>query len=106
MIKYVTVLVRKQSMSREEFSRYWKTTHAPILQQIPGLMGYVQNHARLDPEGNEPPYDGFGELYFESLEAMREGLASPEGEATLADIPNFCDTQRLMRVFVEEVKFV
>jgi len=37
---------------------------------------------------------------------MQEGLASPEGEATLADIPNFCDTQRLVRVFVDEVKFV
>jgi hypothetical protein len=37
---------------------------------------------------------------------MQVGLASPEGEATLADIPNFCDTQRLVRVFVDEVKFV
>ena len=37
---------------------------------------------------------------------MQEGLASPEGEATLADIPNFCNTERLVRVFVDEVKFV
>ena len=37
---------------------------------------------------------------------MQVGLVSPEGEATLADIPNFCDTQRLVRVFVDEVKFV
>jgi uncharacterized protein (TIGR02118 family) len=106
MIKYVTVLFRKAGISREEFSSYWKNIHAPILQQIPELRGYVQNHALPDPEGNEPPYDGFGELYFDSLEAMQVGLTSPEGEATLADIPNFCDTQRLVRVFVDEVKFV
>jgi hypothetical protein len=37
---------------------------------------------------------------------MQEGLGSPEGGATLADIPNFCDTGKLVRVFVEEVKFV
>ena len=37
---------------------------------------------------------------------MQEGLASPEGEATLADIPNFCNTERLVCVFVDEVKFV
>ncbi len=37
---------------------------------------------------------------------MQEGLASPEGEATLADIPNFCNTERLVRVFVDEVRFV
>jgi uncharacterized protein (TIGR02118 family) len=106
MIKYVTVLFRRAGMSREAFSSYWKTTHAPILKKIPGLRGYVQNHAQLDPEGNEPPYDGFGELYFDSVEAIQEGLASSEGEATLADIPNFCDTERLVRVFVEEVQFV
>ncbi len=62
MIKYVTVLSRRARMSREAFSGYWKNTHAPTLQQIPGLRGYVQNHALSDPEGNEPPYDGFGEL--------------------------------------------
>jgi uncharacterized protein (TIGR02118 family) len=106
MIKYVTVLFRRAGMSREEFSSYWKNTHAPILKEIPGLKGYVQNHALADLQGNEPPYDGFGELYFDSLEAMQEGLASLEGEATLADIPNFCDTEKLVRVFVEEVNFV
>jgi hypothetical protein len=31
MIKYVTVLSRRAGTSREEFSSYWKTTHAPIL---------------------------------------------------------------------------
>jgi uncharacterized protein (TIGR02118 family) len=106
MIKYVTVLSKREGMSREEFSNYWKNTHAPILQQIPGLRGFVQNHALPDLEGKEPPYDGFGELYFDSLEAMQGGLGSPEGEATLADIPNFCDTGKLVRVFVEEVTFV
>jgi uncharacterized protein (TIGR02118 family) len=93
-------------MSREEFSSYWKTTHAPILKEIPGLRGYVQNHARLDSEGNEPPCHGFGELYFDSLESMQAGLASSQGEATLADIPNFCDTEKFVRVFVDEVKFL
>jgi uncharacterized protein (TIGR02118 family) len=106
MIKYVTVLSRRAGMSREEYSNYWKNTHAPILKEIPGLMGYVQNHALEDLEGNELPYDGFGELYFDSVEAMQAGLASSEGEATLPDIPNFCDTERLVRDFVEEVKFV
>jgi EthD domain len=39
-------------------------------------------------------YDGFGELHFESVGAVREALRSPEGEAALADIPNFCDTRK------------
>jgi uncharacterized protein (TIGR02118 family) len=105
-IKYVTVLLSRAGMSREEFRNYWRNTHAPILKEISGLRGYVKNHALEDLAGNEPPYDGFGELYFDSVEAMQAGLASSEGEPTLADIPNFCDTERLVRVFVEEVKFV
>jgi len=106
MIKYVTVLFSRAGMSREEFRSYWKYTHVPILKEIPGLRRYVQNHALQDLEGNEPSYDGFGELYFDSVETMQEGLASSEGKATIADIPNFCDTERLVRVFVEEVMFV
>ena len=39
MIKYVTVLFRRAGLSREEFSRYWKNTHAPVLKEIPGLSG-------------------------------------------------------------------
>lgn len=106
MIKYVTVLSRRAGMSREEYSNYWKNTHAPILKEIPGLMGYVQNHALEDLEGNEPPYDGFDELYFENQEAMEEALASSEGEATLGDIPNFCDMGKTLGITVEEVKIV
>jgi uncharacterized protein (TIGR02118 family) len=93
-------------MSREEFRNYWRNTHAPILKEISGLRGYVKNHALEDLEGNEPPYDGFGELYFDSVEAMQAGLARSKDEATLANIPTFCDTEKLVRVFVDEVKFV
>jgi uncharacterized protein (TIGR02118 family) len=45
MIKYVTVLSRRAGLSREEFSNYWRNTHAPILREIRGLMGYVHNRA-------------------------------------------------------------
>jgi len=79
-MKVVYVMFKKAGMSREEFRGYWKDTHAPIAKEMPGLKEYVQNHALVDPEGNEPPYDGFDELYFESQEAMEEALASSEGE--------------------------
>ena len=37
MTKIVYVMFKKASMSREEFSGYWKETHAPIAKEIPGL---------------------------------------------------------------------
>jgi uncharacterized protein (TIGR02118 family) len=62
VMKVVYVRFKKAGMSREEFRGYWKDTHAPIAKEMPGLKEYVQNHALVDPEGHEPPYDGFDEL--------------------------------------------
>jgi uncharacterized protein (TIGR02118 family) len=106
MMKVVYVLFKKAGMSREEFRGYWKDTHAPIAKEMQGLKEYIQNHALVDPEGNEPPYDGFDELYFENQEAMEEALASSEGEATFGDISNFCDMGKTLGITVEEVKIV
>ena len=104
MTKIVYVMFKIASMSREEFSGYWKESHAPMAKEIPGLKGYVQNHALPDPEGNEPPYAGFAELYFESQEAMEEALGTQQGEHLLADLPNFCEMDKTLGIAVEEVK--
>jgi uncharacterized protein (TIGR02118 family) len=104
MTKVVYVMFAKEGMSREEFRGYWKDTHAPIAKEMPGLRGYVQNHALADPEGNEPPYDGFAELYFDGQEAMEEALTTQQGEATLADLANFCDMAKTLGIAVEEVE--
>jgi uncharacterized protein (TIGR02118 family) len=102
--KVVYVTFKKAGMGREEFRRYWKDTHAPVAKKMPGLRGYVQNHALADAEGNEPPYDGFEELYFGSQEAMEVAIASSEGQATINDLPNFCDTAKTLGIAVEEVE--
>jgi len=94
MMKVVYVMFKKAGMSRKEFRGCWKDTHAPIAKEMPGLKEYVQNHALVDPEGNEPPYDGFDELYFESQEAMEEALASSEGERLSATAPTSATWKR------------
>jgi uncharacterized protein (TIGR02118 family) len=106
MMKVVYVMFKKEGMSREEFRSYWKDTHAPVAKEMPGLKEYVQNHALVDAEGNEPPYDGFDELYFESQEAMEEAIATQEGQMTLNDLPNFCDMSKSLGIAVEEVKII
>jgi uncharacterized protein (TIGR02118 family) len=104
MMKVLYVMFKKEGTDREEFRRYWRDTHAPMVKQMPGINGYVQNHALPDPEGNEPPYDGFAELYFDSQEAMEEALATQEGEAVVADLSNFCDMTKTLGIAVEEVE--
>jgi uncharacterized protein (TIGR02118 family) len=107
MVKAIFVLYRKPGTSGEEFRRYWRETHAPIAEKIPGLRRYVQNHALPDPEsGAEPAYAGFAELRFDSPEALQQGITSPEGEAALTDLENFTDTEKNTSVVVEEVEVV
>lgn len=46
-------------------------------------------------------YYRIAELYFESMERMQESLGSPEGQETVADIPNFATGDAT--VFISEV---
>lgn len=95
--KVVVVLYKRPDLSWEEFRRYWREQHAARALRIPGLRRYVHNDA---PEPGNPPY-GIAELSFDSVDALRAGLASPEGQAALGDLANFADPDRTGLVVVE-----
>ena len=105
MTKAIFTLYRRPDMSGDEFRDYWRNTHGPISAKLPGLNKYVQNHALATEEG-EPAIAGIAEVYFDSVETMQDALASPEGEAALADLPNFTDAERTITIIVDEVDVV
>jgi uncharacterized protein (TIGR02118 family) len=92
MIKLVFTIRRRDGMTREEFQRYWRVEHAPLVErhaQALRIRRYVQTHARdtdLDEalagsRGSEPRYyDGVAELWWESVEDMLEAVASEAGQ--------------------------
>ena len=104
--KAMFVLHRRADMGWDEFDKYWRDVHGPIAAKLPGLRKFVQHHAipAATPEGR--PCDGIAELWFDSPEALQAGLASPEGAATLADIPNFLDGTKTGMIVVEDVQVV
>jgi len=106
MTKVVYIVHRRPDMDRDEFCRYWREVHGPIAAKIPGLRKYVQNHAVPDPASGDLPCDGIAELWFDSPQALQAGLASPEGVATTADIPNFLNPDRVGEMVVDEVEVV
>lgn len=106
MVKAFFILHRKADMDMESFRRYWKDTHGPIAAKIPGLRKYVQYHAVPGAMPGDSPCDGVAELWFDSPEAMQAALTSPEGAATMGDIPNFMDASRSGAIVVEEVQVV
>ena len=102
MIKVLYILRRQEGMTADAFNAHWRDLHGPIAARMPGLVRLVQNRPYPDPYGQFLPADGVDEMYFESVEAMQAGLASPEGRAMLADFENFVDTRNSGPMVIEE----
>ena len=102
MTKVLVMLHKQEAQSWDEFQRYWHEIHGPIAARIPGLRGYVQNHAT---DRGDVPY-AVAELSFDSPEALQAALATPEGQAALADLGNFVDGEMTGLAVVEEVRIV
>ncbi len=105
MQKLLFVLQFREDMSRKEALRYWRDVHGPIAGKLPGLKKYVQDHATSAPEG-DLRFGGIAELWFESREALESALASPEWQATIADVPNFAVHETSWGALVDEIALV
>jgi uncharacterized protein (TIGR02118 family) len=80
------------------FDRYYRETHIPLAKRIPGLRSYVIS--RTPPRmlaGN--PVHLVAELTFDSMADIEAALASPEGQATAADLANFAHTGAALLIF-------
>jgi uncharacterized protein (TIGR02118 family) len=101
MAKVIFILQRRQDVSHDECLQYWSgPVHTGIVNAIPGLSRWVQNHV-VGPPG-ELVCDGVGELWFASEEAMTSALNSPEMAAAVEDAKNFLDMSRTGLLIVQE----
>lgn len=91
----VALLARKDGLSSELFSRYWRDVHGALAARIPGFESYIQHHlgdaVRLSPSGQESTviddgarFDGFAEVGFRN-DGERAGLATSEVAALIQD---------------------
>ena len=108
MIHLIFCLRRLPHLSREEFQRYWRETHAPLVRASAAALGirrYVQAHTIDHPvadaaraaRGAGDDYDGVAELWFDEDAWERRG-ATPEsiaaGRQLLEDERRFIDLAR------------
>lgn len=70
------------------FDQHYSTTHRPLADKIPGVQTWHAGKCTT-PDGSQPQYYLIAELVFESEQALKSGLASPEGRAAAADVQNF-----------------
>lgn len=73
----------------EEFDRYYHEVHIPIASRMRGLKGWTIGKCEAATPGETPPYYMIVGLYAETREDLEAILASPEGQATIADVPRF-----------------
>jgi len=72
-----------------EFDRYYHEVHIPLAQKMKGLAGWTIGKCHPAEPGAKPEYYLVVNLFAESAEAMQAILESPEGQATVADVPKF-----------------
>ncbi len=70
------------------FDRYYHQPHIPIAKKIPGLRSYVISNGPVQALAGTAPHL-VAILQFNSMADVNAALASPEGQAAAADLPNF-----------------
>jgi len=117
MIKVVYCIRRRAGLSAQDFQRYWKEVHAPMLIErsaVLRLAAYVQTSpvtspysARVERPGVlDAPFDGIAELYWANEQDMRHAFEGAEAlclQRKLAeDEVNFIDPARSARWIATE----
>jgi uncharacterized protein (TIGR02118 family) len=72
-----------------EFDRYYNEVHIPIAKKMKGLKGWTIGKCESATPGEKPPYYMIVGLYAATRADLEAVLASPEGQATVADVSNF-----------------
>jgi len=94
MIRITFLLRKKKDLGHEEFYRYWREEHGPLVASCArklNMLRYVQVHTMHDEPANaamgearggmEPVYDGVAEVWFENREALVAATSTAAGRA-------------------------
>jgi uncharacterized protein (TIGR02118 family) len=71
------------------FDRYYEEIHIPLAKRMRGLKKWTIGKVQGTPDGKPSDYYYIADLYADSREAIEAILATPEGQAAVADVPNY-----------------
>ncbi len=71
------------------FEKHYDDVHVGLVMEMPGLQRFTVSRPGPDPEGNPPAYHQVAVLEWADEGAFGAAVKSPEGQAVLADLPNF-----------------
>jgi uncharacterized protein (TIGR02118 family) len=71
------------------FDKYYFNTHVQIAKRIPGLGKYEVSRGPVATPAGPSGYHLVATLHFADMAAIQAAMASPEGQAAVADLQNF-----------------
>ncbi|MBL8819149.1 MAG: EthD family reductase [Planctomyces sp.] len=71
------------------FDSYYESIHVPLAKRMQGLRKWTIGKVTGTPGDQPSPFYYVADLYADSREQMDAILASPEGQAAVADVPNY-----------------
>ncbi len=81
--------IYQQPADPAAFDRYYFDTHVPLAKTIPGLLSYEVTRGDVMGMAGKHGVYLVAILGFESMAAIGAAMASPQGQATAADLANF-----------------
>ena len=83
------VVIYKTPTDPAAFDAYYTATHIPLAKKLPGLKSYQVSKGDVVGPGGPSGVHLVATLTFDSVAAIQQAFASPEGQAAAGDLPNF-----------------
>ncbi len=81
--------IYQQPKDAAAFDDHYFSKHVPLAKAIPGLLGYEVTRGDVMGMAGKHAVYLVATLEFESMAAIGAAMASPQGQATAADLANF-----------------
>lgn len=85
------LVLYKKPKSSESFDKHYASVHIPLAKKIPGLKKYDISRGAVGTPTGPSDFHLVATLHFDSLDALKAGMSSPEGKAAAGDLANFAD---------------
>ncbi|NSY99153.1 EthD family reductase [Agrobacterium tumefaciens] len=84
---HTLIALYAQPADASQFRAHLETVHLPLVSKFPGLRAMRHGFDVASPAG--PKYYAVVDCEFDTEDSMKTALASPQGEAAAADVPNY-----------------
>jgi uncharacterized protein (TIGR02118 family) len=88
------------------FDKYYFETHVPIAKRIPGLRKFEVSQGGIGSPAGDSGVHRIAVLHFDDMAALKTALASPEGQAAVADVGVFAPEPGAVRILMFETRQV